>query len=146
MGMILGADGKRWALQSAFGDGSNVYANLYLGLLETIPADFDHVEHAALMTHEFTPSADFYTVGRQEIIFQATVIDPPNGRYRLNANAISWPNANTDRDIAGVFISTSQSGLAGNVMWVGTPDIGSYSVAAGGAVNVPIGGILCGLD
>lgn len=146
MGMVLGYDGKRWALNAGMGEVTTPFPTLYLGVLETMPADPDSVQFSVLDTNEFASTADFYTAGRQVITFDMPVVDGANGRYQLNNNVITIPNANADRAIAGVFITTVQSGPAGQSLWVGTPDLGSYNVGAGNPLTIPVGGILCGID
>ena len=149
MGLILGKEGKLGALPPTTGGTSNYYPNIYVGLLQTLPADYDTLGLTALAGggNEFTPSADFYTAGRLEVFMTSPLFDPVTGAiYQSNNAVLSWPNANADRTIAGVFITNVQVGTGGASLWVGPPDIGSLIIGAGSPCTIPVGGLVCSID
>ena len=151
MGMVLGLDGKLRAVQINTGAAPSTIAQYYVGLLSTLPADYDGMtleDLVSLVGTEFTPSGTWYTGGRVAIDFE----DPPGvngatGCYALNTTSAQWTNTSgASVDIEGVFITDVQSGNSGGVYWVGPPDVGTMTVVDGDPVDIFVGGMQVGVD
>lgn len=151
MGLQLGRDGKIRAVQINVGVSVTPIGTLYVGLLSDLPGGYNTftlLEAVSTVGTEFTPSANWYTGGRQSI----SIEDPPSyiggaGAHALNDSAVQWTNTTgSPIDIKGVFITDAQSGTTGQVLWIGPPDVGTMTVADGAPVDIFVGGLLCGID
>ena len=134
MGLALGLDGKTRAVDINKGSSVTAITTLYVGLLQSAPANMDGMNLATLVGagqgNEFSINANFYT-GRQAITIGATSTDA-NGAvaYNNNVAAIEWTNTSGSTiDIPAFFITDAASGTSGQVIWVGTPDAGTATIA-----------------
>lgn len=151
MGLSLGIDGKRKAMEASKGAGITAITTLYVGLLQTAPANMDGMDLATLINpvngNEFSLSPNFYDM-RREITIGAVMADH-SGATASNNNvaAIEWTN-NTGSiiNVEALFITDAASGSSGQVMWVGTPDAGTATIAVGAKASIITGDLILRID
>lgn len=158
MGMVLGREGKLYSVMWSTGQAvPNITgATLYCGLLSSLPAGYDGMDLQNLVSiqgTEFTPTASWYTGGRQAISFDAIPTYPADeadlalGIGSYNTSQVSWANTSGSLvTVPGVFITNVQSGSSGPSLWVGTPDPGDRDVPNGESFTIEVGGMLVGVD
>lgn len=151
MGLVLGIDGKRRALDINKGSSVTPLSTLYVGLLQEAPANMDAMDLALLVDSdhgaEFTINANFYS-GRQAITLGATMADH-NGATVTNNNStpIEWTNSTGSTiEVAALFITDAASGTSGQVVWVGTPDAGTATIANGSDARISLEDIILRID
>lgn len=147
MGLFLGLDGKRRAIQVNTAESPNDITDYYVGLLETLPANYDGLTLSELVTgNEHAPSSDWYDGGRQEITFDGLTSDA-SGASSTNDSVVSWDNdSGDDQSVAGVFVTDVQSGTTGQVLWVGPPDVGTMIIDDGSPAVIDIGDMVLQVD
>ena len=134
MGLQLGVDGKKRAVDINKGASVTTVTTLYVGLLQSAPTGMDGMTLATLVGagqgNEFAINANFYTA--RLAITIGTVTSDANGAvgYNNNVSPVEWTNTSGSTvNIAGFFITDVASGTSGQVLWVGTPDAGTASIA-----------------
>ena len=140
MGLLLGRDGKTRAMQAATGTAVGSIATLYIGFLQAAPADMDGMTLTTLVSagqgNEFTINANFYT-GRKSITLGSITTDQAGAVIHSSGADVTWTNTTgSSVEIRAMFITDQASGTAGNVLWVGTPDVGSAFVANGQTATI----------
>lgn len=144
MGLVLGYDGKQRALQASLGTAPSAIGTIYVGFLQSAPADMDGMTLATLVSagqgNEFSINANFYT-GRKAITFSPSITVNATGATTSNSGAdITWTNTSGSAiEIKGLFITSAASGTSGQVLWVGTPDIGTGVLNNGETVTISAG-------
>ncbi len=133
MGLLLGKDGKRRALEINAGIAVAQVATLYVGLLQSAPDDMDGMGLDTLISagqgSEFTIDGSFYS-GRKPIALGAVTVDKDGAVCHNIGPAIEWTNSTgSEISVAGFFITDVASGSDGQVLWVGTPDAGTATIA-----------------
>lgn len=151
MGLVLGLDGKRRAMDINKTDAVPQITTLYVGLLQAAPANMDGMDLAMLIHpdhgNEFTIDPDFYT-GRQAIQLSLTTTNELGATvFNNNPVAIEWLNSTgSDIDIAGFFLTDVISGDSGQVIWVGTPDAGTATIFDGTSATVSENDLILRID
>jgi len=135
MGLLLGIDGKKRAVNINAGVSVSAITTLYVGLLQSAPAGMDGMDLATLVGagqgNEFTIGATFYASPGRKAITMGTVAADASGAiiYNNNVSPVEWTNTTGSTvNIAGIFITDAASGTSGQVLWVGTPDAGTASI------------------
>lgn len=148
MGFTLGLDGKKRAVKTNTSANPPEITTFYVGLLETLPADYDGLSFYDLVVgNEFVPSANFYTGGRKAITFNSTPTGDKNGAGTPNLIAVSWDNTTGGVvPVEGAFITDTQSGTSGLSLWVGPPDIGTMNIADGDPALIDVGSLFAAVD
>ena len=133
MGLVLGKDGKTRSVEINTGSAVSQISTLYVGLLQSAPANMDGMDLATLISsgqgNEFTIGASFYT-GRKSITVGSISADK-NGAicYNNNGSPVEWTNTTgSDVNVLAFFITDVASGGSGKVLWVGTPDAGTATI------------------
>ncbi len=151
MGLLLGLDGKKRALEINVGVAVSQASPLYVGLLQSAPSNMDGMDLATLISsgqgNEFTINANFYT-GRQVISLGAVTADA-DGAVCANNNGvpIEWTNTSgSSIDVQAFFITDAASGSAGQVLWVGAPDAGTATIGDTKKASISTGDLLLKVD
>ncbi len=130
MGLLLGKDGKERAVTVNKGSTVTSITTLYVGLLQSAPAKMTLATLVGSgQGNEFSIGATFYT-GRKAVTMGSVTTDA-NGAICYNTgSAIEWTNTTGSTvNVAAFFITDASSGTSGSVLWVGTPDAGTASIA-----------------
>lgn len=148
MGMVLGVDGKTRAVQASLGLPVSTFTTVYVGLLQTMPSNYDGLSFASLATNEFPVNSNFYT-GRKAVTFGSVSADH-TGAVVASADipAVSWTNnTGSTVTIAGLFVTNIVSGSSGGlVLWVGDPDSGTANIPNGQQASIGVGDMLLRVD
>lgn len=151
MGLMLGLDGKTRALDINKGLSVSAITTLYVGLLQSAPANIDGMDLATMVHssngNEFSIGASFYT-SRKSITLGLTTTNQ-NGAYAQNNNvaAIEWTNSTGSTiNIPAFFITDAASGTIGNVIWVGLPDAGTATIYNGAKASITTGDLVIRID
>lgn len=147
-GLVLGLDGKKRAVKTNTSSNPPEITNFYVGLLQTLPANYDGLSLADLITgNEIVPETGWYTEGRQEIFFNDTPVGDYLGAWTPNTTTVTWTNGTvSDKDIAGVFVTNAQTGTSGLVLWVGPPDIGTLLIPSTKPAYINVGSLITKVD
>lgn len=152
MGLLLGIDGKKRALNINSATAVTTVSTLYIGLLQSAVANMDGMDLATLVSagqgNEFDGTGGFYTEGRQIITFGSIFADEQGAtRYNNNASPIEWLNSTgSDVFIPAIFITDVASGTAGQVLWVGEPDAGTATIANTKKATISINDLVLKVD
>lgn len=151
MGLTLGKDGKERALSVNTGSSVSSITTLYVGLLQSAPTGSDGMTLATLVDagqgNEFSINANFYT-GRQAVTLGSITVDA-NGAvcYNNNGSPIEWTNTSGSTvSVAAFFITDAASGTSGSVLWVGTPDAGTASIATTKKASIAANDLMLKVD
>lgn len=148
MGMVLGVDGKTRALQASLGLSVSTFTTVYVGLLHTLPANYDGLSMTSLVTNEFAINSNFYT-GRKAVTFGSISTDHTGAvTASTNSPAVSWTNnTGSTVTIAGLFVTNIISGSSGGlVLWVGDPDSGTAQIPNGQQASIGVGDMVLKVD
>lgn len=151
MGIFLGLDGKQRAVDINKGSSVTAITTLYVGLLQSAPANMDGMNLALLVgagqASEFSINANFYT-GRKAITIGSTTTDA-NGAiaYNNNVSALEWTNTTgSSIFVAAFFITDVASGTSGQVIWVGIPDAGTATIANNAKASISASDLMLKVD
>ncbi len=152
MGLVLGLDGKIRAMEATTGRPvASISSTLYVGLLNSVPADLDGLDLITLISpsygDEFSINPNFYT-GRKAIQLSSISADK-DGAVVENNNPlpIEWENkTGFDIQVSAFFITDVAAGASGNVLWVGTPDAGTATIANNSKATISAGDLILKVD
>lgn len=151
MGSTLGREGKLNAVNCNIGAAVTDYGTLYIGLLQSAPSGMDAMTLATLVGagagNEHAVNSNFYSA-RKAIVFSApTVSDAGAVAISGVGSVVSWINVSgATKTVAAYFITNALSGTSGDVLWVGTPDVGTITVADNGTLQFADGDLTVRVD
>lgn len=151
MGSTLGREGKLNAVNCNIGAAVTDYGTLYIGLLQVAPADMDAMTLATLVGvgagNEHAIAGTFYTA-RKVISFGTPTVSATGAVALSNVgSAVSWTNVSgSSKTVAAYFITDALTGTSGHVLWVGTPDVGTITVANNGTLQFTDGDLTVRVD
>lgn len=152
MGLVLGLDGKKRALEINTGVAVSTITTLYIGLLQNSVADMDGMDLATLISvgqgNEFDGTGGFYGEGRQAITI-GTIFADADGAVCHNDNVtpVEWLNATGgDIYIPAFFITDASAGAAGQVLWVGEPDAGTATIGDTKKATISLNDLMLKVD
>lgn len=152
MGLLLGIDGKKRALEINAGVAVSAVTTLYIGLLQSSVADMDGMDLATLVSagqgNEFDGTGGFYSEGRQAITIGAIFADADGAVcYNDNASPIEWVNTTGgDVYVPAFFITDASAGTAGQVLWVGEPDAGTATIGDTKKATISLNDLMLKVD
>ncbi len=147
--MELGFDGKSRAATAAATGSTTAITNLYLGLLEVLPAGYAGLSLTALLDAGGDDNelniTNFYTSSdRLQINLSAITVDSDGGRF-TNTGSLSWANTSgATVGVGGYFVTDSASPAtdgSGQSLWVGSAVAGHASVDDTKSLTIEVGGL-----
>lgn len=146
MGMLLGKDGKTRAIQVNTGTDPAAITTLYIGLLATLPANYDGLSLAGAGGIASYECSGWYT-GRKVVTFGSVTSDAAGAIASNTGGMTSWQNlSGSTVSVAAFFITDAASGSTGSVLWVGTPDSGTVTLTDTSIIQYVAGDLTAKVD